>query len=274
MGICGTNLEDNDMFMDVKACFADYVENGETIDTATELVMVDYKEELSDEDDAVFVVMALADAQQDAGGVLASTKKLCLKAIEKEIFRIKSRGWNPIDSRKYEESLRSFERYIQKHGTKKRALKTPVKCTWKVGDVYALPLMGAKADLCGLTGHYLLLRMIEPYPVGRDIFPNVYESVSAKTVLPKTEEDISSAKYIQTTFRGTYRIGLIARSQEEFDLAGFQYLGNFQHIEPPENEVVLPQEKLIRYGASTLLENIVDGACKSYAYVVLGKKLS
>lgn len=74
MGICGTSLVDNDVFMDVKACFADYMTDGKTVEEATTSVMLDYKEELDDDDDAGIVIMALADAQLEAGRLLMDTK--------------------------------------------------------------------------------------------------------------------------------------------------------------------------------------------------------
>lgn len=137
-----------------------------------------------------------------------------------------------------------------------------------------MPFDSPKSDLCGLTGRYLLLRMVEQYPLkGKDIFPYVYWSISPDIELPATAEAISKSIYIKTTFRDDYRIGLVAQSQDEFDSREFQYLGNFQQIQPPENEFVIPEEKLGLYGASTFLKEVVDTACERYSYFVLGKKL-
>ena len=272
MGQSGFRFEDNDMFMDVKATFRERIQDHMTTGDATKAVCEEYEEALADDDDALFVITALADAQMDIGRILVSTQKRCLKAIDYELSGQYDRGWAPEDQEEFTNTLLGFRKLVEQGKRKPQPKRTLARCTWQPGDVYALPLTGKKAEQYGISGRYLLIRMVDTFCYGRRIYPYVYLSVTASTEIPKTEADIAAATYLQINYKRVYRIVIVSRSQEEFDSANFQYIGNFPYLLPPA-EVIIPQEELRLYRSTTLVSMLIDTACDKYSFYILGKEL-
>lgn len=270
MGMVGYNMEDVDIYMDVKASFRNCMADAMTIGEASKAICEMYKEALADEDDAVFVWSALADAQREAGRLLVSTKKACLTILDREIARLKAGEIEPEDPEAYCTMLTGFRAEVELGKPKPKKRRAPIKCDWKAGDTYAVRLTGASAKLCGIENRYLLLRMTEPVVSGSDVYPYVYMSVSNNTEFPCGKEDVANAEYIRVSYYKSYRIALISRTPEEFQSAGFQYIGNYSTIAPPEDEFVLPKEKRSMFCTSTLIEFLIERACELYAFFGLG----
>lgn len=133
MGLAGYKMEDSDTFMDVKASYRDFLEDGMTPSEATKAVCEEYEEALEDEDDAVFIWAALADAQRDAGKPLVSTKKKCLTALEQEIVRLDAGEVEPKDPIAYRAMITDFRKEIEEGKKKPKKRRAPVKCDWKPG---------------------------------------------------------------------------------------------------------------------------------------------
>ena len=164
MGQSGFRFEDNDMFMDVKATFRERIQDHMTTGDATKAVCEEYEEALADDDDALFVITALADAQMDIGRILVSTQKRCLKAIDYELSGQYDRGWAPEDQEEFTNTLLGFRKLVEQGKRKPQPKRTLARCTWQPGDVYALPLTGKKpsntASLDDICSFVWLIRSV------------------------------------------------------------------------------------------------------------------
>jgi hypothetical protein len=81
MGAWGTGIFDDDLALDIKADFEDALDNGLTIDAATQQILEEYAEVLEDEDEGPIIYFALAALQLEQGEIQQIIKSKALHII-------------------------------------------------------------------------------------------------------------------------------------------------------------------------------------------------
>ena len=275
MGIYGSEIFENDVFADVKSVMDDLLDDGLSLSAATNAVAEEFECEISDEDDAAYVYMAIARAQLDHGKILKKTKAATLEAIDKRVNILRSYEEQTDFISEHIEKLEQFREdiIIEKKSPKKKRSKG-VKCSWQVGDTFAKLLNGPEAERYGLKGHYVLLRMVETVTDGLNVLPHVYMSVTNDEKLPQTETEVAQAQYVQMDVRGVYRECLVYWEEQKLKDAELLYIGCFPNIAPPPNETLLSGFDLRWRYSRTLIENLVVNVCNAYAFFVLKQEVN
>lgn len=270
MGTWGTEIFENDTFLDVKDFYSDLLDSGMRRGAAEKEAIQEFSELLDDPDDAPFVYFAIADAQMEQGKISATARKNALKAIKMQKTNLLSSS----EIQDFAEAqLKSLEEFKTRIETCPAAVKRlpPVKCEWQINDVYAMQFQGEAAKQAGIYGRFLLIRVVSLIQEGRDKLPFVYMSISDTCEFPKTREDVANASYIQADFRQQFRYVLRALENSEYDR--FTFIGNFPDIEPPKKELLLPEKAIPLFKCSILVTCIDNWMACSYAWYFLNTKI-
>lgn len=234
MGTWGFSVHENDMFMDVKDFCVDLLEEGLRPFAMEKRVLKEYCEVLEDVDDGPYVHYAIADAEMEAGKLSAAAQNAALQAVEQQKQLLLPDVESDEAVKKIFEGLEAFAQKLQQK--KKRRRREKIKCKWNPGDVYRVRLQGKTAELVGIAGRWLIVRVIRLSPEGTERFPNVYLQLAPEGICPETREDIQQAEYLIADWQGQYRFRINAWYNEEFER--YEFLGNYPDLEPPLEPVV------------------------------------
>lgn len=263
MGTWGTEIFENDTFLDVKDYYSDLLDSGKRRGAAEKETIQEFSELLDDPDDAPFVYFAIADAQMEDGKISATARKNALKAIKMQKTNLLSSG----EMQDFAEAqLKGLEEFKTRIETCPAAVKRlpPVKCEWQMNDVYAMQFQGEAAKQAGIYGRFLLVRVVSLIQEGRDTLPFVYMSISDTCELPQTREDVANASYIQADTQRQFRYVLRALESSEYDR--FTFIGNFPDMEPPENEFILPEKAIPLFHCSILVKCVDNWMTSRYVW--------
>jgi hypothetical protein len=155
MGTWGTGLYSDDTACDVRNDYKDILGEGMAEPEATERLIEQWKDALSDPDSASVFWLALADVQWTLGRLQEKVKREALAVIEdgSDLAR-----WLP--DRKLERQRKAvLERLRQKLNSaqpaEKKVKKRYVDSTdWNLGDVYSLRLRSGKLALLHVIGFH------------------------------------------------------------------------------------------------------------------------
>ena len=254
MGTWGTKLYQDDITSDVREYYQDVIKKTKDGSLTTEKLLKAFSSELDDRDDAPLVWFALADTQWDYGRLEDFVKEKALYYLEQgeDLFR-----WNdesPEDADKRKRILDKLkEKLLSPQPPEKKIAKTKhYCCQWKMGDVYAYPLVSDYAKEKGLEGRYFLFHKIDEgtfYP--EHVIPIVRVKITKDSQLPVDIKTFNDLEYVQTSVGferviapGTkvyydeygklpeYRLKLINTSKRIIP-KNLIYVGNFQQVDPP-----------------------------------------
>lgn len=82
MGVWDTGIFDDDLAMDIKSEFEDYLAKGLNVKRATKLILENHEDVLEDEDESPIVYLSLAALQLEQGEVATEIRKKAIKIIE------------------------------------------------------------------------------------------------------------------------------------------------------------------------------------------------
>ena len=126
--------------------------------------------------------------------------------------------------------------------------QTQYRCQWKLGDTFAYCLRGPEAEENGLEGQYMLLRKVDEFEEtdGR-LLPIVTFTLWDSPVLPTTSDEFGNATMLKLSSRRfglpddlfEYRAKIMFTGRKQ--LGDFQFVGNFQTIQIPKDEVIIRQ---------------------------------
>ena len=212
------------------------------------------------EDDGLIFWVGLADAQYRLKELSKSTAEHAMAALEmlsNPEFDIvpgdlkRRRGWyaSPMPERTQFRKPRPF------------------RCEWKLGDTFAYQIGGELAQERGIAGMYMLFRKVHElvWSDGK-VRPVVTMTLWDRDVLPKSQEEFASVPMLKVRGDITQKCksGYEFRTQLLFSrkkqTAVFQFIGNFQDIPMPENEIIIHDSAFTPMVDITML----DKACCVY----------
>lgn len=199
MGAWGPGIYQNDVAEDIKSEYIDLLHKGKTKEEASDEVIWNNEDYLYDEDDAIPMILALADTEWKYG-------KLIDRVKEKALFIINTgRGlkvWeeNPKYLKKRKEVLQKLKEKLESPQPPEKQIK-PVrlyKCEWKMKDAYAYKMESDLAKEKGLYGKYIIfIKVGERIWYPGHIIPIVWAKLTNSGQLPTTEEELNKLEFVQ-----------------------------------------------------------------------------
>lgn len=225
----------------------DYIElrrNGSNRLDATEKLKGEYSDELGigEADDGLLFWIGLADGQY-------ALKELTLEAAElaeKALQQLEKCVWGitPGDIQR----KRMHYQLAPMPERKSVKPKPQFHCKWKIGDTFAYQLNGLKADALGISGQYVLMRKVAEVVFDKvNVFPVVTLSLWKAPPFPQNTQEFMSVPFVKLN-RGRlrnpydkfeYRGELIIKNKRELDSLSLIYLGNFDNVTMPDDEVII-----------------------------------
>lgn len=197
---------------------------------------------MGNDDDGLLFWIGVADAQYACAELSQEVAQKGLTAISV----VEGADWNinPNDlscRRKHYLAAPMPEQILFKRIKKYR-------CTWNVGDTFAYRLSGDDAKECGLEGRNILLRTIDTLEFGDGrLLPVVTFTMWDNKPLPKSSESFQRLPVLKLVNGRLglpkslyeYRAELLITSEKKIDKMSLVYLGNFQDVAMPEDEVII-----------------------------------
>ncbi len=165
MGAWGVNLNQNDVYSDVKDYYIAFLRMGKTNEEATKLMFDEFQSYINDEDDAPIFWFALAEVQWNMGRLIPEVKQKALYYIDEgsdveNWYLISKKDGN---ARKkvlcdLKDILNSPQPAIKKISVKKYK-----KCDWKDGDIYRYEFESETAIKYGMAHKFLFMQKCGNY---------------------------------------------------------------------------------------------------------------
>ena len=201
MSTWGVNIYQSDVAEDVKYEYTELLRKGKSDDEALQIMLDNNQLESNDYDDAPHFWFALADTQWRLGRLDEDVKKNAIKLID-EGRSIKE--WEEVSPKKAQQRAKVLKelklRLLSEQPERKKvSVHRFYKCEWRIGDVYAYPLLGELAKERGLFGRYILLHKVGEHQWGEyHIVPVVRVKLSCGEELPKSSKEFDELEYVQT----------------------------------------------------------------------------
>lgn len=257
-------MSDLPLIEDVKGEYIVLRRRGESRADAVQSIINSYQDELSDYhdcDDALQVWIGLADG-------MYSNKELTSEIAEKGIAALQAleaTDWPVAPG----DIARRKDRYAKAPMPERNMsrIRGPFRCSWAIGDTYALHITDPKAQEWGLLGKYALLRKVPEEELwdGR-VVPIVTITIWDALPLPQTADDFQKAPILK--LRGPimemlpgqyrYRATFFVRSKKQLERLSLQWVGNF-HTPMPKDEYVFSD-----IGDMPMIKDLIDGIILSW----------
>lgn len=200
MGAWGTGLYCDDVAQDIKDDYIEQLKTGKTDEEALKYIIESNKYLLDDEDDGPVFWFALADTLWNLGRLDDFVKEKAMYYLNEGGNLRKWKLENPKESIKREKVLNDLYNKLNTiQPEKKRISKRKLyKCEWKIGDVFAYPLLSNEAKDNGLYGRYIILIKVGEvtwYP--GHVIPIVRIKITKDNQLPNSAEEIDMLEYVQ-----------------------------------------------------------------------------
>lgn len=243
-------LSDYPILSEIKAAYIKYRESGISREEAVSRLCYDYAYEITQGqyDDAWMFWIGLADAQYSCKELSADVAKYGLEALaslERSTMHIPTVALH-----------RRMERYALAPMQEQAAFQKNRKfrCQWNYGDTFAYLLSGPEADAMGINGKYILLRKVDEFEFGDGrLLPVVTFTMWDDLPLPKNSEEFQRIPALklwcgrlglpETQYE--YRAELMVSSRKKLNSLSLVYLGNFQNIETPLDEVIVSNPGMV-----------------------------
>lgn len=305
MGVFGDGLYDDDVAMDVKDDFLKVYNKGKDPILITEALIRVYQDSISDEDEAPVFWYALADVEWTKGVLQEKVKEKALDYIDLQLGKDGQKSEYKLTSKRKAVLTRLKLKLLSPQPpVKPPNLKIPkvYRCSWEIGDTYALPLVSDCAKEKGVYGEYLVLHKVAEvqYCGSENSYPVLWIKLTNGAKLPSNAQEFNNLKFIQTgitlyedrflPFSGArpieeqiaekskiayitdeygflpqYRVTILDTSKRAMPKT-LVFLGNFKNTTPPNNEFV-PHENI--NVISVFWKNFEKKIINSYFYHTL-----
>lgn len=177
MAMWGPKLYQNDIAEDVRLFYKDQLKYGKTNEEVTALLIDEYQNEISDNDDAPNFWFALADTQWELGKLLLVVKENAINWLDKSSHQEQWLMENPKYEKMRIQTLTELRNKLNSPmpPEKKISQNKLYKSEWKHGDVFAYKLSSSYAEVKGFLNQYIYFVMVDNtvWHPGH-IVPNVY----------------------------------------------------------------------------------------------------
>lgn len=162
MGAWGTSLYANDAACDLRGDYLEKLKDGKSNQDATQELLTQYQESLTDPEEAPLVWFALADTQWDYGRLLPEVKEAALHSLQSTDERERWRESGEQQRIAWEKTLRKLEEKISspQPPEKKIYKHRCYQCKWALGDTFAYRLTSDYSKAFGYEGKYIVFRKV------------------------------------------------------------------------------------------------------------------
>ena len=215
-------------------------QNGQSRDQALKALITQYQNELTcgARDDGLLFWIGLADAQYALKELSKEVSVQGLAALDHLSSHIPEIAETDINRRRRHYACAPMPERAQVRKPRR------FRCQWNIGDTFAYRLSGQDAEKHGLTGTYILLRVVDMVEFDGGLTPIVTLCHWKKMELPTTANEyqqapllkLSSGRLGSPKHTYEYRIRILFTSQQQIQRLNLQYLGNFIDVPMPTNE--------------------------------------
>lgn len=236
-------LSDLPMVQEIASVYRKLRENGCNRDEATAKLTEQYRNEIliGADDDGLFFSIGLADAQYACKELSASAAACGIEALRRLELCDLSIPKLDIERRK--------KHYSSAPMPEKKEMKRTSKniFPWNVGDTFAYQLRGPYAERYKVEGKYYLLRVVGFGEDAHRCYPIVTVTFWESEPLPQNEQEFQAGTLLKVNAGGRggssedlfeYRTMILAKSFQQVKNFPLQYLGNFQDVCLPEDEII------------------------------------
>ena len=201
MGTWNYGIFDNDVAQDIKEEYIGLLKRGMNSTEATKMVVFRNQDIIDDVDEAPVFWLALADVQWEYGILENAVKNTALNYLNSDDFFEQCKCVNSKIATKRKEALLSLKEKLLSANPSPKKISIPkiYRCQWKLGDVYAYPLLSDYAKEKGHYGEYFVF-----YKIGETtchpghIIPVVWAKITEGGRLPTNVDEFNALKFIQT----------------------------------------------------------------------------
>lgn len=199
MAIWGAKLYESDSTSDIRDAFLKLIGNGLSPGQARQQIWNDFSESFSDSEEKDGARLALAD-QLFAAGVLSEGERVdILSFLEAggDIPFWEENAPHLVECRRKE--LKRLETQFRQPPASKAKRKSSTKqFSWEMGQVYAIPIHDASADVLGIQGESILLYFYsEAEPINGYRIPLAWAKLTQNGKLPGNATEFNRLPYIQ-----------------------------------------------------------------------------
>ena len=192
------------------------------------------------EDDGLLFWVGLADAQYQLKELSEEVARNALKALD----QIQETDWDVCKG----DLDRRRKKYAEAPMPEKKVgrARPPFSCDWKIGDTYAYQMKGPEAEQIGISGKFMLFRMLKKNIFDKAEIPLVTVTFWERKPFPTTTEEFMSEpilKLLKSSNRFWNPPGYIYKTyiditcKRVLNRLNLEYVGNFPDVPMPEDEV-------------------------------------
>lgn len=266
-------ITDFPLINEVKEEYIDLRSGGASRDQATQQLIQEYADELTKgaDDDGVLFWIGLADGQYARKEITLEVAEQGLKALD---LLAESRvPVTPLDINRRREHYSAAPMPERKAGKPRRKFQ----CNWNVGDTFAYQLTGPEAETAGLGRKYILLRKVDEddFEDGR-LLPIVTVSLWGSDPLPRTAEEFQKVPLLKIRkggrcdspkWKNEYRAEMVVKSYKQLASMQLKFLGNFQNIPMPDDEIIFTKPGYIMFLSMEHFERDICVFWKMHQYI-------
>ena len=236
MGTWGYRLYEDDITLDVRDTFTDYMREGDTLEEAIGKISSAFHldGDPKEDPDVEKGWFAIADVLWRYGRLTPEIKEKALSFLkDSEDLKFWEED-NPELAPKRKKELKKLKAKLeseqppQKKFGKKREIKEYV-CPWKIGDVYAYPMVGEASQGTEFYGRYAVCIKVDTVFKG-DYYPVVWIKLTKDNQLPRTVEEINELEFVQFRYPCNHPL--------KFDREEFEADYAFWKIDLPSEEEI------------------------------------
>lgn len=238
-------LADFPVLLEIKETYVKCRNSGYSRDDAVAQLQSAYEAEITcgAEDDAMLFWIGLADAQdflKELSADIAMRGMVAIDAIEQSDLEVDPRE---LRRRRAGYALAPMPERTRLGKSQK------FRCSWNIGDTFAHQLSGPEAKDCGLEGRYILIRKVDEFEFGDGkLYPVVTFTMWDHTPLPQNAEEFQRLPAMKLICGRLglpkslyeYRAEIIVSSKRKLNAFPLVFLGNFQKVTMPPDEVTIP----------------------------------
>lgn len=266
-------LTDFPLINEVKEEYIDLRSGGANRDQATQQLIQEYADELTKgaNDDGLLFWIGLADGQYARKEITLEVAGQGIKALD--LLTERRVPVASLDINRRREHYSAAPMPERKVGKPRRKFQ----CNWNVGDTFAYQLSGPEAEEAGLAQKYVLLRKVDEDDFGDGrLLPIVTVSLWDGIPLPHTAEEFQQVPMLKICnggrcdspkWKNEYRAEMVIKNDKQLASMQLQFLGNFQNIPMPDDEIIFTKPGYIMFLSIEFFERDICIFWKMHQYI-------
>ncbi|GMU81465.1 MAG: hypothetical protein AMXMBFR47_13360 [Planctomycetota bacterium] len=158
MGTFGAGIFDDDLALDVREIFREFIAEGDPPEVATRKVKAEFEDSIGDPDEEPTFWLALAATQSGCGRLMTTVRDRAVKLIDRggDLHRWEDEGVDPKDRAARQRALARLRTKLLGPQRKPMKLRLAQKQTteWKIGDAVSYRLNSGRLAILRVIGLY------------------------------------------------------------------------------------------------------------------------